>query len=145
VAVSFNGADTVDRLLGDWIGASSWIPFSHQMLADFRAASHWVEDLDAGSPDAVPPLALVSVCPMLANEIFSVDDAAYALNYGCDGVGFGPTVAVGTRLRLRIRLEAADPVGAGVQLRLLYELDADGADQPVCRAHHLFRVMWADS
>ena len=51
MAVSFNGPDTVDRLLGDWIGASSWIPFSHQMLADFRAASHWVEDLDAGSPD----------------------------------------------------------------------------------------------
>jgi acyl dehydratase len=55
-------------------------------------------------------------------------------------VRFPAPVPVGSRLRMRAALQAADDVPGGLQLTVVQTFEIEGGDKPVCVAEALSRV-----
>ena len=57
------------------------------------------------------------------------------VNYGLNKVRFTAPVPVGSRLRARMTLQAAEPLAdGGTQLNWLVHVERDGSGKPVCIA-----------
>lgn len=62
------------------------------------------------------------------------------VNYGLDRVRFPAPVVVGSRIRARTRLVAAEEIGGAVQIRYLITVEIDGGGKPACVAEFLARL-----
>jgi acyl dehydratase len=62
------------------------------------------------------------------------------VNYGLNKVRFTSPVPVGSRLRARLKLLAAEPLeGNGLQMTWNFTIEREGSDRPVCIAELLMR------
>jgi len=64
----------------------------------------------------------------------------YRVNYGLNKVRFPAPVKVGSRLRARTCIQAAEEVSQGVQICYLITVDIEGQEKPACVAEFLARV-----
>jgi acyl dehydratase len=82
----------------------------------------------------------LSLAPMLLAEVLPLDHFAMAVNYGLDKLRFPAPLPVGSRVRMRVGIEAVDDLPGGVSLTVALMFESDGADKPVCVARALYRV-----
>ena len=62
------------------------------------------------------------------------------VNYGLNRVRFPAPVVVGSRIRARTVLHAAEKAGEAVQITYLITVEIDGATKPACVAEFIARV-----
>lgn len=65
---------------------------------------------------------------------------SYRVNYGVNRVRFPSPVKSGDRIRARMSLQSAEPVGAAVQIVYLLTIDVDGSAKPACICEQVVRV-----
>src|SRR5690625_384177 len=82
----------------------------------------------------------VSLAPRLALEVLELLDARLIINYGLNRVRFPAPVKAGTRVRLHLTVAEVNDVKGGVRATLQAELEAEGADRPVCVAEFLLQI-----
>lgn len=135
---------------GKPLGTSEWLTITQDQVNAFAEVTRdlqWihvdVERAKAESPFGGPiahgyfTLSLVS---SFMEEIWSVEDAALAVNYGLNKVRFPSPVLVGSRIRAHATVLEVEEVKGGLQLVLGVTIEIDGAEKPACAAEVVFRL-----
>ena len=62
------------------------------------------------------------------------------VNYGADKIRFPAPVPVGSKLRLGAKLLDVTDVAGGIQMKMEFTFEVEGAAKPSCVAEVLFRL-----
>jgi acyl dehydratase len=105
----------------------------------------------AGAPAALPtahggvgildPLLVLGLGPALGRHVFRIVDVALCLNYGYDRVAFSGPVAVGSRVRMEVRILGVTDARGGVDCRFGQRFLIGGSTRAVCTAENIIRVL----
>jgi acyl dehydratase len=82
---------------------------------------------------------VLSLLPSFAAEVYRVDGARMAVNYGLGKVRFPAPVPVGSSIRAGVELVSADPIADGVHTVALVTVQRQGSDKPCCVAETIAR------
>ncbi len=133
-------ADLLD-LAGTELGISRWREIRQpdvDAFADATGDRQWIHvDSDRarsgpfGGTIAHGFLTLALFIPLLS-ELLVIEQVGMSINYGLNRVRFPAPVPVGSRVRLRAVLAAAEPVPGGVQITIDGTIERDSGDKPAC-------------
>ncbi|KQM80316.1 MaoC family dehydratase [Xylophilus sp. Leaf220] len=147
---TFKTLADVAALVGQEVASSDWTTVTQEQVQRFADATHdhqWIH-LDAeraskgpfGAPIAHGFLTL-SLLPALMQSTLSIEEARMGVNYGLNKVRFPSPVPVGSRLRARFALQAAEQVdNRGWQFTWQATIEREGGTKPVCVAETLSRL-----
>jgi acyl dehydratase len=147
--LTINGIDDLKARVGEELGVSEWVDVTQETVDAFADATgdHQFIHVDPEKAAQTPfggtiahGLFTLSIGPRLSYAMYTVDNVAFALNYGYDKVRFPAPLPVGKRVRMRARLDSADDVAGGVQIKVTQTFEVDGADKPCCVAEQLVRI-----
>jgi len=143
-------AERVRELTGQALEPSRWVLVDQQLINLFADATfdhQWIhtdpERAEKESPfgaTVAHGMLTVSLAPRLALEVLELLDARLIINYGLNRVRFPAPVKAGTRVRLHLTVAEVNDVKGGVRATLQAELEAEGADRPVCVAEFLLQI-----
>jgi acyl dehydratase len=135
---------------GHEVAVSAWITITQQQVQLFADATHdhqWIHvepERAAAGPFGAPiahGFLTLSLIPGFFRSSFEVAGVRMGVNYGLNKVRFTAPVPVGSRLRARLRLLAAEPLEiAGMQMTWNVTVEREGASKPVCVAESLVRL-----
>jgi len=147
--LTIDGIDDLKTKVGEELGVSDWYEITQERIDAFAEASgdhQWIhvdperaKDTPFGGTIAHGLLTL-SLGPQFGYSIFTVENVAFALNYGFGKVRFPAPVPVGSKLRMRATLTAVDDVSGGVQFTVTQTFEVEGGEKPVCVAEALARA-----
>ncbi len=131
------------------VAVSDWLTITQrqvELFADATGDRQWIH-LDAEKAAAGPFGATIahgyltlSLLPKFFESSIEVVESGMAVNYGLNRVRFMAPVPVGSRLRARMTLLAAEPIdNAGWQLAWRVSVEREGSEKPVCVAEALVR------
>jgi acyl dehydratase len=134
---------------GQEVAVSDWITISQQQINLFAEATgdhQWIH-VDVEKAAAGPfgaPIAhgflTLSLLPRFFESSFEVTGSRMGVNYGLNKVRFTAPVPVGSRLRGRMKLLAAEAIaGDGMQMSWEVTVEREGSAKPVCVAESLVR------
>jgi acyl dehydratase len=134
---------------GQEVAVSDWITITQQQIDLFAEATgdhQWIH-VDPEKASAGPfgaPVAhgflTLSLLPKFFESSFEIIGSRLGVNYGLNKVRFTAPVLVGSRLRARMTLLAAEAIANdGLQMTWQVTVECEGADKPVCVAESLVR------
>ena len=145
----FTTLDEVSAAVGQELGTSDWLLVDQDRVDAFADATgdhQWIH-VDVERAKAGPfggPIAhgylTLSLGPMLGDQTWRVEGVAMGVNYGIDKLRFPAPVPVGSRLRLGVQVLEVTDIDGGVQARMSYVFEVEGAAKPSCVAEVLFRL-----
>ena len=123
---SFNLAN-IEAFVGRELGVSDWVTMNQQRIDQFAECTEdhqWIHvdaerakrDSPLGTTIAHGYLTLAMLAPSTFEVVVKPAGISQALNYGLDRVRFIAPVRVGSRVRNRIKLLAAEDKGGGRML-----------------------------
>lgn len=135
--------------IGTEVAVSDWHTVTQQAIDQFANATgdhQWIH-VDPEKAAAGPfggPIAhgflTLSLLPRFFDSAMQVTNSALGVNYGLNKVRFTAPVPVGSRLRGRLHLLAAEPIASqGMQLCWRVTVERENSDKPVCVAESLVR------
>jgi acyl dehydratase len=134
---------------GREVAVSDWITITQQqvqLFADATGDHQWIHvdpEKAASGPfggTVAHGYLTLSLLPVFFESSLEVVHSRLGVNYGLDKVRFMAPVPVGSRLRGRMRLLAAEPIaGGGMQMAWEVTVEREGAAKPVCVAQALVR------
>jgi acyl dehydratase len=136
--------------VGQEVALSDWVTITQERVNQFAQATgdhQWIH-VDVEKAKQGPfggtiahGFLTLSLLPVFLESAFAVRQSGMGLNYGLNRVRFTAPVPVGSRLRARLTLLAAEPIEhKGLQLTWSVVVERDGADKPVCVAESLVRL-----
>lgn len=145
--------DSVDAVLaavGQDLGTTGWITVTQERINTFADATgdhQWIH-VDPERAKTGPfgvcvahGYLTLSLANLFLPELVSYQRLKLGVNYGCDKVRFPAPVKVGSRLRGRGLVLAAEPVkGEGVQVTVRISVEIEGADKPGCVVDTISRL-----
>ncbi|MBL8673822.1 MAG: MaoC family dehydratase [Rhodospirillales bacterium] len=132
-------------LVGQELGVSDWVEIGQDrvnMFADATGDHQWIhvdverckKDMPDGKPIAHGYLTL-SLIPTFSHNVLHVNNVRNGINYGSNKVRFTNMVPVGSKLRGRVKLLAADDMpNNGVRMTYEWTIEIEGKDRPACVA-----------
>ena len=82
----------------------------------------------------------LSLLPKFFETAFEITESRMGVNYGLNKVRFMAPVPVGSRLRARLKLLAAEAIdNTGLQMTWEVTVMREGSEKPVCVAEFLVR------
>ena len=146
--VTLTGLDELNAQVGEEIGVSDWHEVTQEAVnqfADVTGDHQWIhvdperaKDSPFGGTIAHGYYTL-SLAPMFAEQIISVEGFAFGVNYGLNRLRFPAPMPVGTRVRMRMKLAAVDEFPGGAQIISELTFEQDEGDKPVCVAESVSR------
>jgi acyl dehydratase len=135
--------------VGQEIAVSDWVTITQEQVNQFAQATgdhQWIHvDVDKaragpfGAPIAHGFLTL-SLLPVFLESSFDIRQPGMGVNYGLNRVRFTTPVPVGSRVRGRLTLLAAEPIEhGGLHMTWSVVVEREGAEKPVCVAEALVR------
>lgn len=146
---TFRSYSEVSACVGQQVAVTGWITITQAQVNLFAEATgdhQWIH-VDPQRAQAGPfgaPIAhgflTLSLIPRFFESAMVIEGARMGVNYGLNKVRFTAPVPVGSRLRARLQLQAAEPIEpGGLQMVWLVTVEREGADKPVCVAESLTR------
>ena len=143
------GIEELRGLVGQHLGYSDYVEVTQEqvnLFADATGDHQWIHvDVERakrespyGGPIAHGYLTL-SMGPRLVPQVVQVHGISMAVNYGADKVRFPSPVPVGSKLRVGCELMDVTDVTGGVQVKMRFTFECEGAPKPACVAENLFR------
>jgi acyl dehydratase len=141
--------DELAEHAGTELGTSDWVAVTQEAVDAFAAATgdhQWIHtdpERAAASPfggTIAHGYYTLALAPALLAQVLALDGFAMTVNYGLDRLRFPAPLPTGERVRMRVGLDAVEPVpgGAALSLNLTFERAAGG--KPVCVANAVYRV-----
>ena len=126
--------------VGQAIGASEWLVVDQGMIDAFADATgdhQWIHldverarrELPGGKTIAHGFLTL-SLLPRLARSVLAIGGRTHTLNYGSNRVRFTAPVPSGARIRLHMKLLAAEPIANGLRFTFENSVEIEGEAKP---------------
>jgi acyl dehydratase len=142
--------EELPKLAGQDMGTSDWVLIDQDRINKFADATgdhQWIHvdverakaQMPGGKTIAHGYLTL-SLIPMLGAQIMSITGVSRGINYGSNKVRFTNMVPVGSRVRARQKLIAAEPKGPGLQLTNEITIEIEGQERPACIAETISLV-----
>ena len=149
----FRSYTEVSACVGQEVAVTDWIAITQEQVNLFAQATgdhQWIH-VDPERAKAGPfgaPIAhgflTLSLIPQFLDAALCIEGAHMGVNYGLNRVRFTAPVPVGSRLRARLALQAAEPVAPdGMQMTWLVTVEREGSGKPVCVAELLVRNVGA--
>jgi acyl dehydratase len=143
------GIQGLRDLVGTHLGYSDYVEVTQEQVNRFAEATgdhQWIHvDVERarrespfGGPIAHGYLTL-SLGPRLVPQVLRVEGIKMGVNYGCDKVRFPSPVPVGSRLRVGVEVLEVTDVPGGVQAKVRFTFECEGAEKPACVAENLLR------
>ncbi|MFF4751232.1 MaoC family dehydratase [Streptomyces sp. NPDC002514] len=144
----FTSADELKAAVGEQLGHTDWLEVDQKRIDLFAEATgdhQWIH-VDPEKAAAGPfggtiahGYLTLSLLPLFSPQLLRVDGATMGVNYGTNKVRFPAPVPVGSRLRATARITGAEDVAGGVQLTVVFTVEREGGDKPVCVAESVSR------
>jgi len=148
-ATVINGLEELKSKVGEELGVSDWVDVTQEAIDAFADATgdhQWIhvdpqraKDTPFGGTIA-HGLYTLSLGPQLSYSLFEVQGVAFGLNYGYNKVRYPAPLPVGSKVRMRATLTAADDIPGGLQMTITQTFERDGGDKPVCVAESVSRI-----
>ena len=140
---TFTNLEDLRQTVGEELGVGDWVEIDQERVDQFAQATgdhQWIH-VDVARAAEGPfggtiahGYLTLSLIPWLGESIFAIDTPGAKLNYGVNKVRFPQPLLVGSRVRSRIVLAAADEVPSGTQVVLRHTVEIEGAPKPACVA-----------
>lgn len=137
----FHGVDELQQAVGTHLGYSDWHTVSQRQIDLFAEATgdhQWIHvdpDKAAAGPFGTTiahGYLTLSLVPMLAWQVYSVEGVTMSVNYGANKVRFPSPVPVGSKVRAGVELLSVEKSGERYQVTARVTVERDGADKPAC-------------
>ncbi len=146
---SFQTLSELAACVGQEVATSDWTTITQQQVNLFAEATgdhQWIH-VDPERATAGPfggPIAhgflTLSLLPKFFESSFEIVESRMGVNYGLNKVRFTAPVPVGSRLRARMKLLAAESIdNSGMQMTWEMTVEREGSAKPVCIAESLVR------
>ncbi len=143
------GTQGLRDLVGQHLGYSDYVEVTQEQVNLFAEATgdhQWIhvdverarKESPFGGPIAHGYLTL-SMGPRLVPKVVAVNGISMAVNYGSDKIRFPAPVPVGSKVRVGVELVDVGDVTGGVQVKMRFTFEVEGAEKPACVAENLFR------
>ncbi len=143
---TFTSVDELRDAIGDDLGSGDWLEITQDRVNQFADATgdhQWIHvDVERakegpfGAPIAHGYLTL-SLLPLLAGGIFTVEGPKLVINYGLNKVRFPNPVPVGSRIRANAVITSVEETPVGVNVVVRNTVEIDGVDKPACVAENV--------
>ena len=140
---TFNSISELTAAIGEDLGYGDWLEVTQERIDAFADATgdhQWIHvdperanDGPFGATVAHGYLTL-SLLPLLAGDIFTVNGPKLVINYGLNKVRFPSPVKVGSRIRANAEIVSIDDSPAGVTMVVRSTVQIDGVEKPACVA-----------
>jgi acyl dehydratase len=144
-----NGLDELRANVGEELGVSDWHEVTQYAIDEFAKVTgdnQWIH-VDPERARETPfggtiahGYYTLSLHPMFAKQLVSLEGFSFAVNYGLNKVRFPAPLPVGNRVRMRLTLTEVEDVVGGAQITFKLTFEGEGALKPVCVAEQLTRV-----
>src|SRR5712672_3949847 len=125
---------------GKEIGVSDWFTVTQEQIDKFADATgdHQGIHVDVerakrempGGKTIAHGYLTLSLVPRLGQTLYRVKHRSRGLNYGSNRIRFTGQVPAGSRIRLRQKIKAVDPVEGGVRITSENTVEVEGASRP---------------
>jgi acyl dehydratase len=146
--------DTPDALLaavGTDLGHTDWLAITQERVDQFAEATgdhQWIH-VDPPRAAAESPYGgtiahgylTLALTNLFLPELIEVRGTSMGINYGAQKVRFPAPVPVGSKVRGRGELTAAEEIAGGVQSTIVITVEIDGNAKPACVVESLSRWM----
>lgn len=146
----FSKPDDLLDAAGDDLGVSDWLTIEQDRIDQFADATgdhQWIHvdpvkaaDGPFGAPIAHGYLTL-AITNFFLPQIMTVENVSMGINYGLNKVRFPQPVVVGSRIRARGVLTAAEEIPGGVQVVVTITVEIDGLAKPACIVESVSRFL----
>ena len=137
------------KLVGQEVAVSDWLTITQEQVNLFAQATgdhQWIH-VDPERAKAGPFGATIahgfltlSLIPKFVESTIEVRETRMGVNYGLNKVRFTSPVPVGSRLRARMKLLAADLIdNGGWQMTWQITIEREGSERPACVAESISR------
>ena len=133
---------------GTALGPSEWLPITQErvnLFADATGDHQWIH-VDPERARSGPYGACIahgyltlSLVNLFLPQLLRVDGVRMGVNYGVDKVRFPAAVVVGSRIRGRGEIVAAEEVKGAVQVIVRVSVEIEGGERPACVADTISR------
>ncbi|GAA6525157.1 MaoC family dehydratase [Intrasporangium sp. DVR] len=143
----FTGIADLRSAVGEQLGHSEWHEITQEQVDTFAEATgdhQWIHVDPAKAADGpfggtiAHGYLTLSLLPVLAAEVFTVEGVSMGLNYGANKVRFPTPVPVGSRVRASAQLVELSDSAAGAQAVVRMTVEIEGGSKPACVAD----VVW---
>ena len=135
----FTSVDEMRAAIGQDLGSGEWLEITQERVNAFAEATgdfQWIhidaeraKDGPFGTTTAHGYLTL-SLLPVIAGGIFSVEGPKMVINYGSNKVRFPHPVPVGSRIRSNAVITSVEETKAGVNMVVTNTVEIEGIDKP---------------
>lgn len=150
MAAQFDSVTTVLAALGQPLGSTDWVLIDQariNLFADATGDHQWIH-VDPERAKHGPFGACVahgyltlSLANLFLPQLVSFERLKMGVNYGCDKVRFPAPVRVGSHVRGRGEVVAAEAIaGGGVQVTVRVTVEIEGHDKPGCVVDTISRL-----
>lgn len=145
----FNGIDDLKARVGEEIGVSDWLEITQDdvdKFADVTGDHQWIHVDTEHAKDTpfggtiVHGYFTLALTPRFSYELWTIENVAFALNYGVNKVRFPAPFKVGSKVRMRAQVAGVEDIAGGVQLTMRNTFETEGGEKPVCVAEALTRI-----
>jgi acyl dehydratase len=146
----FKDVDELAAAKGEHLGTGEWREVTQdavQLFADATGDYQWIH-LDQERAKAGPfgstiahGYMTLSLIPVLAKDIYRVENVTMVVNYGLNKVRFPSPVKVGSRVRGSAELIDITDVAGGKQAITRFTIEIEGSDKPACVAETVSRII----
>src|SRR6187551_445606 len=147
---TFQTLSELAACVGQEVAVSDWLTITQEQINRFAEATgdhQWIH-VDPEKAKAGPfggtiahGFLTLSLLPKFFESSFEIVQSRMGVNYGLNKVRFTAPVPVGSRLRARMKLLAAEPIdNGGMQLTWSVAVEREGSAKPCCVAEALVRL-----
>ncbi len=145
----FTGPEELKAAAGEQLGSSEWVTIDQQRIDQFADATgdhQWIHvdpDKAASGPfgkTIAHGFLTLSLLPDLIGQLYRVDGANMAINYGMNKMRFPAPVPVDSKVRASAEIAEVTDVSGGLQLVVKATLDIEGSEKPACVAEWVMRT-----
>ena len=109
--ITLSGIDDIKARVGQELGVSDWVEVTQDDIDKFADATgdhQWIH-VDVERAKETPfggtiahGFYTLSLVPRLSYELYTIENVAFALNYGANRVRFPSPLKVGSKVRMRV-------------------------------------------
>jgi acyl dehydratase len=143
------GIEELAERVGTELGVSDYVtidPETVDAFAEVTGDRQWIHcdpvraaESPFGGTIAHGYLTL-ALAPALLGQVLPLDGCAMAVNYGLDKLRFPAVLPVGEKVRMRVAIDASDPIPGGYALKLTLTFERAAGGKPVCVAETIYRI-----
>jgi acyl dehydratase len=144
----FNSVADLRAAVGEHLGYGDWHKVTQEQINAFADATgdhQWIHvDPEAAAQGPFGTTIahgylMLSLIPMLAKGVSTVEGVKMGINYGLNKVRFPAPLPTGSSIRAGVRVASVEDIPGGVHVVNEVTVEREGGDKPCCVAETVVR------